>query len=161
MIFKSASASDLEMLTLIQTVSYPAMSQPGASWCWWSDEANRTKQSSKDRYNPEVTKADIILDEPYAHLESAGFIAKNRDNTLSYFVTFTVCLCVPECDSSTCVVAVEVVLLLDPHICWNCTLISANVSMMTAMNTFCKRERLRDSETRDSGREKCQLKVND
>lgn len=43
---------------------------------------------------------------------------------------------VSECDSCTCVVAVDVVLLLDPHICWNCTLISANVSMITAMNTF-------------------------
>lgn len=39
----------------------------------------------------------------------------------------------------TCVVAVEVVLLLEPHICWNCTLISANVSMMTAINTFWKK----------------------
>lgn len=39
----------------------------------------------------------------------------------------------------TWVVAVEVVLLLDPHICWNCTLISANVSMMTAINTFWKK----------------------
>ena len=43
------------------------------------------------------------------------------------------CACV---QSPTCVVAVEVVLLLDPHICWNCTRISANVSMMTAMKTF-------------------------
>lgn len=41
----------------------------------------------------------------------------------------------------TCVVAVDVVLLRDPHICWNCTLISAKVSMMTAMKTFCKTER--------------------
>jgi len=36
----------------------------------------------------------------------------------------------------TCVVAVDVVLLRDPHICWNCTLISAKVSIITAMNTF-------------------------
>lgn len=41
---------------------------------------------------------------------------------------------------STWVVAVDVVLLLDPHICWNCTLISANVSMMTAMKTFWKKD---------------------
>lgn len=38
----------------------------------------------------------------------------------------------------TCVVAVDVVLLRDPHICWNCTLISAKVSIITAMNTFWK-----------------------
>lgn len=38
-------------------------------------------------------------------------------------------------------VAVEVVLLLDPHICWNCTLISANVSMMTAIKTFWKKNK--------------------
>lgn len=43
------------------------------------------------------------------------------------------------CGYCTCVVAVEVVLLLEPHICWNCTLISANVSMMTAINTFWKK----------------------
>ena len=29
---------------------------------------------------------------------------------------------------------------LDPHICWNCTRISANVSMITAMNTFCNQK---------------------
>lgn len=52
------------------------------------------------------------------------------------------CLRLNEWQSSrqkdTCVVAVEVVLLRVPHICWNCTLISAKVSMMTAINTFWK-----------------------
>lgn len=50
-----------------------------------------------------------------------GFTLKGNGAQYTQAVIMTILgqhsLCVYECDSHTCVVAVDVVLLLDPHIC--------------------------------------------